>query len=67
MTLRASPGDTFQRLGGLNEVREALETEMIQRALGRHKGNVTRAAAELGVSRPTLYELMEKLGIEKAG
>ena len=52
---------------GLKPAREALEREMIQRTLARHKGNVTRTAAELGVSRPTLYELMEKLGIEKAG
>ena len=38
---------------------------MIQRALSRHGGNLTRAAEELGVSRPTLYELMDKLGIPK--
>jgi len=50
---------------GLKAAREALEREMIQRALDRHKGNVTRAAEELGVSRPTLYELMEKLGLAR--
>jgi DNA-binding NtrC family response regulator len=26
---------------------------------------MTKAAEELGISRPTLYELMEKLGIGK--
>ncbi|NIN00660.1 MAG: AAA family ATPase, partial [candidate division Zixibacteria bacterium] len=45
--------------------REALESDLIQRSLSRNKGNITRAAAQLGISRPTLYELMEKLGIEK--
>ena len=50
---------------GLREAREGLERDFIQRAISRHKGNITQAAEELGVSRPTLYELMEKLGIGK--
>ena len=49
----------------LKEAREALEKDIIQKALDRNKGNITKAAEELGVSRPNLYELMEKLGIEK--
>jgi two-component system NtrC family response regulator len=36
---------------------------MVQEALRRHRGSITAAALELGISRPTLYELMEKLGI----
>ena len=47
----------------LKEAREALEKDMVMRALARNNDNVKRAAEELGVSRPTLYELMEKLGI----
>jgi two-component system NtrC family response regulator len=50
---------------GLKEAREALEKDLIRRALDKHKGNITRAAQKLGVSRPTLYELMDKLGIER--
>jgi two-component system NtrC family response regulator len=50
---------------GLREAREGLERDFIQRAISRNKGNITQAAEELGVSRPTLYELMEKLGIAK--
>jgi two-component system NtrC family response regulator len=49
----------------LKEAREALEREMVQRALQKHLGKITAAAAELGVSRPTLYELMEKLGVQR--
>jgi two-component system NtrC family response regulator len=49
----------------LKEAREAVEKEFVQRALKRHNGNVTRAASELDVSRPTMYELMEKLGIPR--
>ena len=50
---------------GLKEAREALEREMIQGTLARNKGNVSQTASELGVSRPTLYELMGKLGIKR--
>ena len=49
----------------LNEAREAVEREMVQQALKRHLGRISSAAAELGISRPTLYELMEKLGISR--
>ncbi len=49
----------------LKEAREHLEREMVTRALRNHAGKVAPAAAELGISRPTLYELMEKLGIGK--
>ena len=47
----------------LKEARESVEREMVQDALRRHRGKITAAALELGISRPTLYELMEKLGI----
>jgi len=49
----------------LKEAREAVEREMITMALRKHNGKIAPAAAELGVSRPTLYELMEKLGIHR--
>jgi two-component system NtrC family response regulator len=50
----------------LKKARESLELEMIQNSLRRHSGKITAAATELGISRPTLYELMAKLGIQKA-
>jgi len=50
----------------LKEARESLEREMIQLALKKHSGKITAAAVDLGVSRPTLYELMDKLGIQRA-
>jgi two-component system, NtrC family, response regulator len=49
----------------LREARESVEREMIQQALKRNSGKITSAAADLGISRPTLYELMDKLGISK--
>jgi two-component system NtrC family response regulator len=58
-TLSALPPQT------LKEARESVEREMIQDALRRHRGRITSAALELGISRPTLYELMGKLGIPR--
>ena len=47
----------------LKQAREQVERDVIQQALKRHSGRITAAAADLGISRPTLYELMEKLSI----
>jgi two-component system NtrC family response regulator len=52
-------------LPGLKEAREQLEREMMTVAMERHGGNISAAAKELGISRPTFYELMSKLGISK--
>jgi two-component system, NtrC family, response regulator len=48
----------------LKEAREGVEREVVLQALQRHKGKVSPAAEDLGVTRPTLYDLIEKLGIE---
>lgn len=47
----------------LQEARAAIEADLIQRALARNNGNITHTAAELGLSRPTLRELMRKYGL----
>jgi len=47
----------------LKQAREHVEREMVVQALKKNSGKITSAAADLGISRPTLYELMEKLGI----
>jgi two-component system NtrC family response regulator len=49
----------------LQEGREGVERELVVQALQRHRGRISSAAVELGISRPTLYELMERLGIQK--
>lgn len=49
----------------LKEAREAVERELIHHVLRKHGGKIAPAAADLGISRPTLYELMEKLGIQR--
>jgi two-component system NtrC family response regulator len=49
----------------LKEARETAERQCVLSALQRHRWKIAPAAEELEISRPTLYELMEKLGIEK--
>ena len=61
----ASEGDVAAR-PTLKEARSDIERDLVTRALQRYDGNVTKAAEELGVSRPTLYELMGRLKIEKS-
>jgi two-component system NtrC family response regulator len=64
--LEITPLLTPSAATSLKEAREALEKEMVHKALDRHKGNLTQAALDLGISRPTLYDMLEKyhLGTE---
>ena len=48
----------------LKEVREEAERRAIIRALGHSNENISDAANALGITRPTLYNLMEKLGLK---
>ncbi|BDV43073.1 sigma-54-dependent Fis family transcriptional regulator [Geotalea uraniireducens] len=47
----------------LREARDRVEREMIKGAIANNKGNIAKAAEELAVSRPTLYDLIRKHGI----
>jgi len=49
----------------LREVRNMAETDAIKRALSYADGNIAKSAELLGVSRPTLYDLMNKLNIKE--
>ncbi|SDI91365.1 sigma-54 interaction domain-containing protein [Billgrantia gudaonensis] len=49
----------------IDKVREQAEKRTIRSALVRCNNNISSAAKELGVSRVTLYRLMEKHGIDR--
>ncbi len=59
----AAAPDTEAR--SLQEVREEAETAHIRAALQRNNWNVTKAARDLGTSRTTLYDLIEKYKITR--
>ena len=59
---RRSPVRTFVTL---DEARMAADRETIQATLLRTRFNIARASQELGVSRMTLYRLMEKYDIRR--
>lgn len=63
--LELNDGNSASTPMTLKEARENVEKELVQATLQRHLGRISSAATELGISRPTLYELMEKLGIPK--
>ncbi len=48
----------------LRQVRDKAERSAIHRALNLFNGNISKAAEVLGISRPTLYDLMNKHGIK---
>ncbi len=48
----------------LRQIRDEAEKSAILRVLGRVNGNLSKAAEMLGVSRPTLYDLMHRFGLK---
>jgi two-component system NtrC family response regulator len=47
----------------LRDVRDEAERSAVLAVLGRADGNIAKAATLLGVSRPTLYDLMHRFGL----
>jgi len=62
------PGSVRQKINSsrtmtLKEARDRVERDMLVAAMEKHEGNIAKAAESLGISRPTLYDLMKKHGL----
>jgi len=53
-------GEGEEAAASLREARGRAERELLVEAMARHRGNVSKAAQELGVSRPTFHGLLTK-------
>ena len=61
--LGIAAGDVEPESLNLREVRQRAESKAIRIALMKNYGNISRAAEQLGVTRPTLYDLLNKYGL----
>jgi DNA-binding NtrC family response regulator len=61
--LAAAAGLTRERRASADLSLDRLERHAIERALSRYDGNISQAAAALGLTRPALYRRMEKHGL----
>jgi two-component system NtrC family response regulator len=48
----------------LKAVREEADRKAIRQALARTENNISNAAKLLGISRPTLYDLLKQYGLQ---
>jgi two-component system NtrC family response regulator len=48
----------------LRQAREHAERLAVSRALAHSDGSIAQAAELLGITRPTLYDLMAKIGLK---
>jgi two-component system NtrC family response regulator len=65
--LQLQVGDEESESLNLRAVRASAESKAIRVALTKCYGNVSKAAELLGVTRPTLYDLLNKYGLSADG
>ena len=63
MDLGIQGGDEKAESLNLREVRQLAESKAIRVALTKSYGNISKAAKTLGITRPTLYDLLNKYGM----
>ena len=60
-------GDEEGESLNLREIRQIAESKAIRIALTKSYGNISKAAELLGITRPTLYDLLNKYGMSADG
>ena len=59
------PSSAEEEASTLRASRDSREKDLVRLAMEKAEWNVSRAAAELGISRPTLYQLLARYGLKK--
>ena len=62
----SAPASTLDQAASLPEQLSGFEKTLIMRELERQSGDVTATCKQLGIGRKTLYEKMQRLGIDPA-
>jgi len=57
--------DDAPTLLNLKAAREAADRSAIRRAISQTEGNISNAAKLLGISRPTLYDLLKQYQLQQ--
>ncbi len=63
LELESPNGSSSANTSTLKEAKEALERDILANALRENNGNISKTAKSLGISRPTLYDLMARYGL----
>jgi two-component system NtrC family response regulator len=64
LSLRVSGEEVEEHIFNLRRVREKAETRAIRRAYNQVDGNISKTSELLGITRPTLYSLIDKYSLE---
>jgi two-component system, NtrC family, response regulator len=63
LELETPNGSVSAASATLKEAKEALERDILANTLRENSGNISKTAKALGISRPTLYDLMSRYGL----
>jgi two-component system NtrC family response regulator len=60
-----APSSAEEEVSTLRASRDSREKDLVRLAMEKAEWNVSRAAADLGISRPTLYQLLARYDLKK--